>query len=386
MQQRETRRLEAAGIERLRRGIDADIAAGRCDGVSLCVDIDGSPALDVCAGFAERRRGRALARSDVFVTLSVGKQFTNVVLLQAIEKGAISFYTPVADVLPCFSGSAWSGMNIAHLLCHTSGVLPEAPAVPTDVLMDPARLTLFAAARGPAFAPGSCVGYSTVAAQAVLAEIVRAVDGGTREFADIVRAELFEPLGMHDSSLGRRDDLMPRLCPVVACYDKPGLFDPRGMEAFTDLVSIPGASMPAGGYLTTAADLRRFVRMLSNGGELDDMRILSSAMLALCARNQTGTMPNTLFDPILPVRGWQAWPAYVGLGFYVRGEALTPGPLPNLSSAATVGGWGAGSTAFWSDPARGVSFSLLTTGLMEDTHHIERVQRLSDIVLSSLSS
>ena len=72
-------------------------------------------------------------------------------------------------------------------------------------------------------------------------------------------------------------------------------------------------------------------------------------------------------------------------GFMVRGETLTPGPLPNLGSPGTLGGWGAGSTAFWSDPVNGVSFSLLSTGLMEDTRHIQRVQQLSDIVLSSLT-
>jgi CubicO group peptidase (beta-lactamase class C family) len=63
---------------------------------------------------------------------------------------------------------------------------------------------------------------------------------------------------------------------------------------------------------------------------------------------------------------------------------LTPGPLPNLASAPTIGGWGAGSTAFWSDPVNKVGFSFLSTGLMEDTRHLQRIQRLSDMVLSAL--
>ena len=384
MAQRHDGRLDPSGVERLRRVIDADISAGLCDGVSLCVDIDAAPALEIRAGFAERRVGRALLADDVFVTMSVGKQFTNTVVLAAIDRGELSFLTTVAEVLPCFAGSAWRGMTVSHLLCNTSGILAEAPAVPADVLMDPARLSAFAAAKGPQFAPGARVSYSTVAAHAVLSEIVRAVDGGSRDFSDIVRAELFEPLGMHDSSLGYRADLMARLCPVVACYSEPGLFDPRGMEAFTQLVAIPGASMPAGGYLTTAPDMRRFVRMLAAGGELDGVRILSPALLSLCARNQTGTLPNDLFEPILGARGWLPWPACMGLGFYVRGDALTPGPLPNLASAPTIGGWGAGSTAFWSDPVNKVGFSFLSTGLMEDTRHLQRIQRLSDMVLSAL--
>jgi CubicO group peptidase (beta-lactamase class C family) len=383
--QRESRRLTASGIGHLRKAVDADIAAGRCDGVSVRVDIDGSTAFEMCEGFAERRAGRALGVADVFVTMSSGKQFLNVLILAAIERGALSFSTLASELLPCFAGSHWRGMDVAQLLTHTSGVLTEAPAVPPEVLLDTGRLCAFAAAKGPQFAPGSRVGYSTVAAHAVLAEILKVVDGGSRSVADILHSELFEPLGMHDSSLGYRADLMARLCPVVACYEPPGLFDPHGMEAFTQLVSVPGASVPGGGYLSTAPDMHRFVRMLANGGELDGVRILSAPMLALATRNHTGVMQNDLFGPVLSLRGWQPWPACVGLGFFVRGEALTPGPLPNLASPGTFGGWGAGSTAFWCDPVQRVSFSLLSTGLMEDTRHIQRVQRLSDIVLSSLS-
>ena len=61
-----------------------------------------------------------------------------------------------------------------------------------------------------------------------------------------------------------------------------------------------------------------------------------------------------------------------------------PGPLPNAASPRTFGGWGAGSTAFWVDPERDVSFTLMTTGLMADTYHIERTARLGTMVLAAL--
>ena len=44
-----------------------------------------------------------------------------------------------------------------------------------------------------------------------------------------------------------------------------------------------------------------------------------------------------------------------------------------------------GSTAFWIDPEREVTFSFLSTGLMEDSYHIERVSRLSDIMLAAIT-
>jgi len=74
----------------------------------------------------------------------------------------------------------------------------------------------------------------------------------------------------------------------------------------------------------------------------------------------------------------------IGLGFFGRGEGIIPGPFGNLCSARTYGGLGAGSSAFWVDPVRDVTFSFLSTGLMEDSHHMERVSRLSDIVISAI--
>jgi len=116
----------------------------------------------------------------------------------------------------------------------------------------------------------------------------------------------------------------------------------------------------------------------------DGRRLLSPALLAYARQNHTGEAPNSLMEYTHGYRGWAAWPAYIGLGFFVRGERPTPGPFGNLSSPQTFGGWGAGSTAFWVDPERDLSFSLLTTGLMEDSRHIERVARLSDLVTASL--
>ncbi len=385
MEQRESRRPDPLRVRRVQEAVESDIAHGHCDGVSMFVEVDGEPALEFCAGHADRAAGRPLRADDVFVSLGIGKQFTNTVVLSAIEAGALSLFTQAADLLPCFAGSAWRGVSVAQLLCSTSGVLPEIPPVPSDLLLDTARLSAFAAARGPQFPPGSRVHDGGLAAQAVLAEILRTVDGGKRDIGEILRRELFEPLGMRDTSLGHRDDLMARLCPLVSCHEGPGLMEPRLPEISRLAVSTPGACLPAGGYLVTRHDLQRFVRMLGNGGALDGVRILSPAMIAMCGRNHTSSLPDELFDPACARRGWQTWPACRGLGFLVRGEALIPGPLPALASAGAMGGWGAGSTAFWCDPMRGVSFGLLSSGLMDDASHLQRVQRLSDSLLSSLT-
>ena len=141
---------------------------------------------------------------------------------------------------------------------------------------------------------------------------------------------------------------------------------------------------PAGGFVTTAHDLHRFAEMLRRGGELDGARVLSPATIDYCARNHTGERPNELWNYTVGLRGWAPFPAYIGVGFFVRGEKLTPGPFGALNSPRTFGGFGAGSTAFWIDPAHDLTFAFLSTGLMEDSHHVERLSRLSDLVIAAL--
>jgi CubicO group peptidase (beta-lactamase class C family) len=45
---------------------------------------------------------------------------------------------------------------------------------------------------------------------------------------------------------------------------------------------------------------------------------------------------------------------------------------------------GAGATAFWIDPQRNLSFTFLSTGLMEASRNLERLGILSDLVLAAI--
>ena len=45
---------------------------------------------------------------------------------------------------------------------------------------------------------------------------------------------------------------------------------------------------------------------------------------------------------------------------------------------------GAGSSMFWVDPERDLTFVLLTAGLLEETANLDRCQRLSDLVQAAV--
>ena len=107
-------------------------------------------------------------------------------------------------------------------------------------------------------------------------------------------------------------------------------------------------------------------------------------MIRLAARNWIGDKPNNVWDPILTARGWHRFPDNIGLGFRVRGEGISPGPFGVLNSPGTFGHMGAGSTGFWIDPQHELSYALLTTGLLEESHNLERTSLLSDLVMSAL--
>lgn len=386
MQSSDPRELgfDSARLQFVARAIDADIELERYDGAAVCVTRHGRTALFEHLGFAERASGRRLSPSDVFVSMSIGKQFTNVIVLNRIERGELRFQMPVTELIPEFGTRGKDRIQLHHLLAHTSGLLSGVPMLPPDQLASIEAFTAFAARSVPEALAGDRVNYSIVAAHSVMAEMVRRVDGGARSFTRILAEDLFEPLGMKDTCLGARPDLVGRVCPVVSRFTDPGLFEAQEIEGMAMLLHLEGAELPAGGYLTTLHDVSRFAEMLRCGGELDGARILSPAMIEYAARNHTGSKPNEILNYTVSTRGWSTFPASIGIGFFTRGEGVIPGPFGNLNSPRAFGGWGAGSTAFWVDPHHDVTFSFLSTGLMEDSRHIERVSRLSDMVLAAI--
>lgn len=231
--------------------------------------------------------------------------------------------------------------------------------------------------------PGRVVSYNAMTAQAVLAEMVCRLDAKERRFPQLLREEVFEPLGMGDTSLVLRADLKSRRVPIVARYTREGLFDPKMLESM-NMMFTDKAEFPAGGAIGTASDLFRFTEMLRRGGELDGVRLLSKSILAQALTNQTGALPNDIFDYAREMRGWPDFPAHIGLTFFLRGEGLFPTPMGHLTSPGTYSGQGAGSTLFWVDPIRDLTFICLSAGVLEDSDSILRFQRLSDLVVSAV--
>lgn len=374
--------LDEARLQRVVDRIEADIAANITDGCALIVGRRGEVALRTIRGWADRTNGRVLTGDDVFATMSVGKQFTFTLALIMCDRGLMHLHMRVGDLIPEFRKKGLKAMSLFHLLTHTSGLESEWPPVPLDVLLDNAKMTAHAATRRPEAAPGSVLSYSTMVGPAVVAEMIRRADGGRRSLRQILEEELFGPLGMKNTVIGPRADLLRKLCPVTAKF-VDGMARAEDIVGVNTILATEG-ELAAGGYMTTLDDLYRFTLMLRNMGELDGVRVLSKRLVEYCARNQTGDRPNLLWDYTRDTKGWEPWQGSMGVGFWTRGDAIQPGPMSNLSSPNTFGGWGAGSTCFWIDPELDLTFTFLSVGIMEATDHVERVQRLSDLVIGAV--
>ena len=376
--------VDGARLARVRDAILRDIEAEQYDGAALIVHRRGVPILEVIEGFADRDGERPLARDAVFATFSSGKQMTVVAVLQCVEKGLLHLHTPVAEVIPEFAANGKRRMTLAQLLSHTSGIaaLPP-PTLPPQSMGDLQAFVAAMCQTAPESIPGTRVRYSILPGHAVMAEMVRRVDGGRRPFRQIMKEEVFDPIGMTETALGLPDDLRKRFCRIVVRDRSDGLLDPDMLEAW-NLMLQPETEIPAGGYVTTIGDFARFAEMLRGGGELEGGRVLSPATIELATRNQTGEMPNDIWDYAVEARGWPVFPAYLGLGFFLRGEGGHPTSLGSLASPRSFGGVGAGSTAFHVDPKKELSVAFLSTGLMEETRSTERHQRLANLVHAAI--
>jgi CubicO group peptidase (beta-lactamase class C family) len=364
--------------------IRADIKAGLYHGVVIKVAQAGVVAMESAIGAADAAQAQPLALNSVFSIFSITKAFTNTLVLQAIERGYFALTSTVSELIPEFSGHGREKVQIWHLLSHQAG-FPIIFELKPNMYIDRFDEMIAAVIElvKPEQPPCNTVAYSPLVNHVLMAECVRRADPKRRGYRQIVQDEILTPLKMHDTSVGLRADLKPRK--VVP--DFRGNY-PIGHRGHSNLgpngaFEEEHAEMPWVGIASTVPDMFRFAEMFRQNGALDGARILSPATLALARRNWTGEKPNELYAARGRERGWDPAPAYIGLGFSLRGEAMCRHMFGTLASPGTFGNYGAGTTLFWIDPQRDLSFTFLSAGLMESNANTERFQKLSDMVISA---
>lgn len=368
----------------LRAIVEADIERGRYFGTSIKIARGGELVLDLAVGAANADGTQPITRDTVFSILSVTKAFINVLVLRSIELGRFALTTRMAEIIPEFGGAPRERATIFHFLTHTTGMPAMWEMLPDQYFDDLPEIvaTVVNRAHGSS-EPGERCDYSPMANHVLLAEALVRTDPAGRRIGEILQDDLFTPLGMTDTGLGIRPHMRERhaipdmrgIIPVKA-LSRSVLGDNGLYEAEQNEAAWMGAA-------STTGDLFRLAEMLRRGGELNGSRILSPRTIEVASTNWTGEMPNELYKAVAMRSGYQVPPAYMGLGFSVRGDAIVRHQFGTLTSPRTFGNYGAGSSMYWVDPELDLTFVALSSGLLPQAENIERFQQLSDLAVSA---
>lgn len=384
-----THGLDEAGLKRLVTSIERDVERGLYDGGVAIVAHRGEIALRQPIGYSHRDTGREAKVDDVFHIFSTTKTFTNALVLKAFDHGLLSPTTKVVDLIPEFAGSnpfargPKEKVSIQHLFTHRGALAPTPWPLPPLEAGNFAD-TIAAICEMPLVGePGEKVYYSPCLSHALLGEIARRTLGNNGSFTQMLRSELLDPLGMHDTSMGLRPDLEERRVPVVPRLPAGEFFSPKDITDTAD-AAWEGAEMPWVGCISTADDVFTFTEMLRRGGEHNGTRILSPSAIAMATTLQTGPLINERYANIVHRMHWEPWTANIGLGFMMRGYGMHQTFFGLTSSPRTFGGYGAGSSQFWIDPERDLTFVFLSAGVLGERDNLERFQRLSDLTVSAV--
>ncbi len=212
---------------------------------------------------------------------------TTTSVMKLVEEGRIRLNEPISQFIPEFARYGKGGIQIRHLLTHTSGLRPD---LELDVEFHGADEAIRRAIdEVPTAQPGERFVYSDINFF-LLGDIVRRVSG--ERLDRYAKQEIFDPLGMTETTFLPPDSWRSRIAPTEACttlawpcpstgLGPGGVIVPflRGVVHDPTARRMDGVAGHAG-LFSTAADLSRFCRMLLGGGRLGAARILAPATVA----------------------------------------------------------------------------------------------------------
>jgi len=360
-----------SGLDTLGAVLGADAAQGSIPGAVVLLVRYGHVAYFEAFGFADRAASRPMRRECVFRIASMTKPLTVVAALMLMERGKLLLTDPVSRFLPELqnlkvgvehrddSGQrrltlepARRLMTVHDLMRHTAGFtygqfgdslvqrayraahLIDDQQTNADMVAKLSQLPL-------AFQPGTTFEYGM--STDVLGRVVEVASG--MELDRFFAQHITGPLRMTHTGFG------------IQGHELELLAEPQREAQSTPLPAvIPyDPARPAkwfsggGGLLSTAADYARFAQLLLNGGELDQVRLLSRKSVELMVQNH---LPSALdFGPRTADLGIAAPLPSLGQGYGLGlGVRQQPGLAPVPGSVGDYYWGGALGPYFWVDP------------------------------------
>jgi CubicO group peptidase (beta-lactamase class C family) len=338
-------------FEVLREEFRRQLASGEELGASIAVVEHGKPVVDLWGGYLDESRIGPWRRDTITNVWSITKTVCALAALMLVDRGELDLDAPVAKYWPEFAQNGKQDILVKQVMSHTSGVSGwQAPFGLSD-LYDNERAVSVLAAQPPWWTPGTASGYHLLNYGHLVGELIRRISG--KSLGHFVRDEITTPLGA-DFAIGLAPSEFPRISnvvppppahlpldklppdsPAVLTYTAPIL---NAAETFTDAwrtAEIGGANGHG-----NARSVARIQSVVTNGGEVDGIRLLSPETIDRIFEQQSDNVDLVLFTPLR-----------FGIGYSLPSDGAPSIPKGRV---AFWGGWGGSSIV--NDVDRGITF------------------------------
>lgn len=316
----ETVGLDPDRLERIDAMLEGAIEAGQIPGGVALIARNGKIVYHKAFGESNAEKGTAFDKNDIFRIASQTKAITSTAVMMLWEEGHFRLDDPIAKYIPEFedagvletfmeSDSSYtttpvtSPITIRHLLSHTSGIgygmIDRDPRM-RKAFAKAGIIDAFTAeavsleenipkiARMPLHhEPGK--GWTYSEGLDVLGRFVEIVSG--MPFDQFLRTRIFDPLGMEDTWFYLPQEKADRLVPVQ--HRTNGAWEVFETDVFDIDYPIQGARSyfsGGAGLSSTAKDYYKFLQMMLNQGEYNEVRLLSRTTVETMMANQIGDL------------------------------------------------------------------------------------------------
>jgi CubicO group peptidase (beta-lactamase class C family) len=386
------------GLARIPRFLQGQVDAGALPGALTLIWRQGRIAHHSMVGAMDLASATPMREAAIFRLYSMTKPVTAVALLILLEEGKIALDDPVVKFIPGFAHLKVQGatapkraMTVLDLARHTAGfTYGFHNRTPIDAAYRAQRIAEMDTEGGlPAmiaqleklpleYSPGDAWIYSV--ATDVLGSVIQVASG--QDYADFVRSRILMPLKMTDTDFLVPDGKRERF---ATCY----LQRVNTLELFDAYPNAnyfvpPKLESGGGGLAGTAPDYLRFCRMLLNKGELDGVRLLTPASVALMIRNQ---LPGGAeIADLSPNADAFNESGYRGIGFGLCvAVTLDPARVGIPGSAGEFAWGGMASTAFFVDPKEDMAVVFMTQVITDTARRVKLRRELRTLIYEAMT-
>jgi CubicO group peptidase (beta-lactamase class C family) len=313
----------------------ANLDKGADVGSSVAIIHEGEMVVDLWGGTIDDA-GTPWAEDTLINVWSTTKTMTALCALMLADRGELDLHAPVATYWPEFAAEGKEAIEVRHLLGHTAGLAGWTEPLDETDLYDWEKACARLASQAPWWEPGTASGYHAITQGYLVGEVVRRISG--KSLGTFFADEVAGPLGA-DFHIGTGPDLDGRVALIIP---PPGEFgteglDPNGIpyRCFTNpplnarqswTEAWRRAEIPAANGHGNARSVARVQSVLSHGGEVDGVRLMSpTGGDAVFEEQAKGT------DLVLGV------PLCLGVGYGINSPELPISPNPRT---CFWGGWG----------------------------------------------